>query len=258
MDIFNLHDELDVLQAPDIQPDTPDTLEAPQAPQAPQAPELPEQFCVKKGRNGYFLLRWSNGGLNEDNKIIHILKPSNHQNRYYNIRSTTTPIPRVVYPIVSRKHNGQITRLMRWQPTQEYLLYNNTEIPVIIVTPLNSLPSMTRVSYIPLIPTTVPAVPVQVPVQVAAPVQRYIITSIPQHIVRALLRDAAMNEEVCPITSEEIDISNGAVTSCFHIFEKNAIMKWLSIPNSYDKCPVCNHPCDSYSLDEPPPLDTTR
>lgn len=235
-------------------PHTPQTLEVPEVPEVQQ---LPEQFCVKTamgGRNGYFLLRWSNGGQNEDNKIIHVLKPSNHQDRYFRIRSNTTPIARVVDPIVSRKNNGHLTRVMRWKFTQEYLCYNTTEIPIITITPLNSLPSITRISFIPIIPTTVPAVPVEV---VPVP-KKYTIESIPQHIVRALLRDAAMNEEVCPITSEEIDISNGAITSCFHIFEKNAIMKWLSIPNSHDKCPVCNCPCNSYTLDELPPLDMTR
>jgi hypothetical protein len=96
-----------------------------------------------------------------------------------------------------------------------------------------------------------------VPQAPVAPVQKkYPITTIPQHIVMALLRDAAMQEEVCPITSEEIDVTNGAVTSCFHLFEKNAIMQWLLMPNSRDKCPVCNATCNSFTLDEPPPLDT--
>ena len=65
-----------------------------------------------------------------------------------------------------------------------------------------------------------------------------------------------MTEEVCAITGEEIDVANGAVTSCFHLFEKNAIATWLAMPNSRDKCPVCNENCNSYTLDDdsPPPL----
>jgi SUMO ligase MMS21 Smc5/6 complex component len=78
---------------------------------------------------------------------------------------------------------------------------------------------------------------------------KYTIETIPQHVIRALLRDAAMYEEECPITAVDIDITNGAVTSCFHLFEKDAIQKWLSLPNSKEKCPVCNTPCNSYTLD---------
>jgi hypothetical protein len=120
---------------------------------------------------------------------------------------------------------------------------------------------MTTRSFIPIREPLAPVPLAQVPLAPVLPAPRpaprnYVMTSIPQHIVRALLRDAAMQEEVCPITSEEIDISNGAITSCFHLFEKNAIAKWLSLPNSLDKCPVCNCPCNSYTLDEPPPLDT--
>jgi len=93
----------------------------------------------------------------------------------------------------------------------------------------------------------VPVAPVA-PVVPVAPVINYTIQKIPQHIVMALLRDAAMQEEICPITSEELDVTNGAITSCFHLFEKNAIMKWLLTPNSHNKCPVCNTPCNSYTL----------
>jgi len=243
-------------------PDVPFVPGAPQAPEAPQAPndqDLPLQFCVKTrvgGRDGYFLLRWSHGGLDADNKIIHVLKPSNHQNRFYNIGSRTRPTTQ--YPIISRKQNGQITRPLRWIYTSKYLRYEESRIPILMIIPFNTLPSMKVNSFIP-IREPVPLAPVPlapVPVPVAPVLRNYIMNSIPQHIVRALLRDAAMQEESCPITSEEIDITNGAITSCFHLFEKNAIAKWLSLPNSLDKCPVCNCPCNSYTLDEPPPLDT--
>jgi hypothetical protein len=57
-----------------------------------------------------------------------------------------------------------------------------------------------------------------------------------------------MQEETCSITGEEIDVTNGAMTSCFHIFEKNAIATWLAMPNSQDKCPVCNCKCNSFTV----------
>jgi hypothetical protein len=93
----------------------------------------------------------------------------------------------------------------------------------------------------------VPAVPALLPPPEGPP--KYPIDTIPQHIIRALLRDAVMQEEICPITNMELDVSNGAVTSCFHLFNRDAICKWLSMPGSRDKCPVCNCPCNSYTLD---------
>jgi len=241
-----------------------------QAPVVEQNQELPITFCIKttlNAREGYYLLRWSHGGLDANNKIIHILKPANHHNNYYNISSTTRTIR--WNEIVTKKTSGTVTRSINWKYTNQRLTCDENRIPVIHITPMStSLPVMKPFSFIPI--TVQPVQPVQpvpnlqLPAHIAAmniprnTIKNFPITTIPQHIVMALLRDAAMQEEVCPITSEEIDVTNGAVTSCFHLFEKNAIMQWLLMPNSRDKCPVCNAACNSYTLtDEPPPLDTT-
>jgi hypothetical protein len=234
----------------------------PVQPNNPNWQDLPLTFCVKTfqgTRQGYYLLRWSNGGLDPNGKIIHVIKSMNHMNRYYNIGTTQRPV--TPYNVISRKNNGNITRPMSWRYTGEKLVHGENNIPVLRITPMNTLPSMPNGSFIPIIPPVQaqPQQPVQQPVQ-PQPVQpvhqviNYPIKTIPTHIILALLRDAAMQEELCPITSEEIDVSNGAVTSCFHLFEKNAIMQWLLLPNSRDKCPVCNCPCNSYSLDDVPPL----
>lgn len=213
---------------------------------------LPITFCVKtqmNGREGYYLLRWSHGGLDANNKIIHILTPANHLNRFYTI-GTTTRTPRW-NSVITRKNSGNLSREIRWMFTNERLVHEDVRIPVIRITPMSTtLPQIKITSFIPI---TQPVQPVQPP---AVPVEKkFPITTIPQHIVAALLRDAAMQEEVCPITSEEIDVANGAITSCFHLFEKNAIMQWLLMPNSNDKCPVCNAACNSFTLDNgPPPL----
>jgi hypothetical protein len=216
---------------------------------------LPITFCVKtqlNGREGYYLLRWSNGGLDAANKIIHILTPANHLNRFYNI-GTTTRTPRW-NSIITRKNSGNVSREIRWIFTDQRLVYEDVRIPVIRITPMSTtLPQIKNTSFIPITQPTQPTQPTQAP---AVPVEKkFPILTIPQHIVMALLRDAAMQQEVCPITSEEIDVSNGAVTSCFHLFDKNAIMQWLLMPNSNDKCPVCNIQCNSFTLDNgPPPL----
>jgi len=211
--------------------------------------DLPIQFCVKTvmgNRNGYFFLRWSHGGLDTNNKIIHVIKQANHQNRYYQICDRNANI--TAQSIISRKGQGNLTREIRWWHTDKEIRYGDSRIPVIRVSRRDALPTIKPISFIPLI-----NVPTPTPVPVPTP-KRYTITSIPQHTILALLRDAAMQEEVCPITSEEIDVTNGAVTSCFHLFEKNAIMQWLLTQNSQQKCPVCNSQCNSYTLDEPPSL----
>ena len=55
--------------------------------QQPQQPELPHMFCVKTHmgeREGYFLMRWSLGNM-VNNEVVHILKPTPHHGRFYNI-----------------------------------------------------------------------------------------------------------------------------------------------------------------------------
>jgi hypothetical protein len=219
-----------------------------------QTQDLPITFCVKTtlgAREGYYLMRWSHGGLDPSGKIIHVLKPANHHNNFYNISSTTRTVR--WNEIITKKTSGTITRSINWMHTNQKLTCDDQRIPVIRITPMStSLPVMKAFSFIPITQPVQPVAPPQLPVAVE---KKFPITTIPQHIVMALLRDAAMQEEICPITSEEIDVTNGAITSCFHLFEKNAIMQWLLMPNSRDKCPVCNAPCNSFTVDNgPPPL----
>jgi hypothetical protein len=237
--------------------------------------ELPLQFCVKarhQGRDGYFLMRWSQGPNDPNGRAVHILKPSYHHDRFYNVsrRLGTDPVT-PVNRILVRKGHGTVNREISWYLRQEVLTYQGIRYPVLQCTPSTALPSTNNHSFIPVLdpapavaPAPAPAVapaPVPAVAPVApAPLQRhYKIKTIPQHIVLALLRDAAINEMTCPITSDDIDVTNGAVTSCFHLFERDAIARWLAMPYSKDECPVCKQPCNSYALDrdEPPPLDTT-
>jgi hypothetical protein len=229
--------------------------------------DLPLQFCVKarhQGRDGYFLLRWSQGPNDPTGRAVHILKPSNHHERFYNVSRlpATHPLP-PVNRILVRKGQGTVNREISWNLRQEVLTYQGIRFPVLQCTPSTALPSINRNSFIPILEPAqgqVPPVQVQHADPLAANIpKRYKIRSIPQHIVLALLRDAAMNDVSCPITSDDIDITNGAVTSCFHLFERDAIARWLAMPYSKDECPVCKQPCNSYALndDEPPPLDTT-
>ena len=225
---------------------------------------LPQVFAVPKtwvGRRGYALVRWSDGGPDADknNRTIHAFRALNHQGRFYNV--IANQFQRDRREISTKKSSGRVVSTATWNHRGQSLEYVNGPDRItypIINMPAVNIPAMKNNTFIPIVaqvPAQAPA-PAQAP---PVPVQKpsYVISKIPQHAVRALLRDAAMTEEVCAITGEEIDIGNGAVTSCFHLFEKNAIATWLAMPNSRDKCPVCNELCNSYTLDDdgPPPLD---
>ena len=222
-----------------------------------QQQDLPISFAIltKRGQTrGYYLVRWSHGGLDTTNKIIHVLKPANHHNRFYNIHAFQRAGIRW-NTIVTKKNQGTMIRASKWKFVNERLHSGGDRIPVIRISPSSStLPLMPSYAFVPITTNNnVQAVPVPVVPPVVPPVnltvtRKYPISTIPQHIVLSLLRDAVMHEEVCPITSENIDVSNGAVTSCFHLFEKNAILQWLLMPSSQDKCPVCNCPCNSFTL----------
>lgn len=200
--------------------------------------ELPMTFCVdtaSQGQLGFYLVRWSHSGFDTNNKKIHTLKPGNHYNRSYTIHQDIIT-DTIRKKIITKKNNGTITRPMEWSFTTRCLKYHGITIPVLRISPFNALSSMKPRSFI----------PITEPVAIK---KKYKIETIPYHVIRALLRDAILQEETCPITTVEIDVSNGAITSCFHIFEKEAIKQWLSLPSSNDKCPVCNTPCNSYTLD---------
>jgi hypothetical protein len=238
---------------------------APAPAPAPVERTLPEYFVIKTtlaNREGYALYRWTDAGNDNDNRRIHVLRPFRHGDLYYNIREDTT-LPVDYTSVQTRKSQGNVVNSMKWKYTRSILIYSgasgNRWYPVIHITNMSRLPIHRVYSFIPIVTEN----PVQAPVAPVAPVTNqvqvtntqapkiYPITTIPQHAVRAFLRDAAMQEEICSITGDEIDITNGAMTSCFHLFEKNAIAMWLAMPNSRDKCPVCNAKCNMFTVDSP-------
>ena len=227
---------------------------------------LPEFFVIKMylgNREGYALYRWTDGGNDNDNRQIHAIRSSRHGELYYTIIQDIT-LPIEYTTVQSKKAQGNVVRPMTWKYTRSVLRYTgahgNRLYPEIRITNMSSaLPSVRSDTFIPLVNNNPPAqvqnvqnvqnVPEVVPEVVPNVPKQYTITAIPQHAVRAFLRDAAMQEEVCSITGDEIDIVNGAMTSCFHLFEKNAIAMWLAMPNSRDKCPVCNSKCNMFTVD---------
>jgi hypothetical protein len=150
--------------------------------------------------------------------------------------------------VISKKNNGNITREMKWAFTMERLEHDGDRIPILYIQRRNEvLSSFKSQSFIPI---TVPTVPTVAPVAPVAPVEKkkYTISSIPKHMIEAVLRDASTRGEVCPITYEPIDMISSAITSCFHVFDRESIDKWIKNPANGDKCPVCKSQCNVYAL----------
>lgn len=70
--------------------------------------------------------------------------------------------------------------------------------------------------------------------------QRPAVVTIPPRIAKLIAEDASMREEMCPITMETINPQTAKVTSCYHVFDGQAIDEWLSTKST---CPVCKQDC---------------
>ena len=231
-----------------------DTPIAPVPVPAPAPIPFPPIFVVHTvhlGREGYALYTCDEGPLDTIGRRVYIVRPTNHGSVFYTVRDDD--IENTYHTAVLKKRQGRVNHYITWKNERKCLTRGNLKYPVLRITPMSSLPVVNINTFIPIVQPQQPApvqptpvVPVPVPVPEAPKI--YTIATIPQHAVRAMLRDAAMHEETCSITGDEIDVTNGAVTSCFHLFEKNAIATWLAMPNSQDKCPVCNYKCNSFTL----------
>jgi hypothetical protein len=78
------------------------------------------------------------------------------------------------------------------------------------------------------------------PLAIPTPQRQRRIHTIPKRIAQVILEDAVNKGEVCPITMDDISIDTSKVTSCFHIFDGDAITTWLS---RKAECPVCKETC---------------
>jgi hypothetical protein len=219
--------------------------------------QIPRSFGVEMSFNNRigFSIFYSRTP-NAPNATFEILYPMNNDNHYYSIE-TYTPINTTVHDESVRKQSGRIVNTIHWAYTDKQLKYNQIIIPIIKVTPKQFLPATKTWSFIPIVernPTTqvqpVQVPPVQLPPVQLPPVQlaKIVIKEIPNHAISMLLLAAVIQEEECPISGNPIDTNNGSVTSCFHLFDKDALATWLALPHTNKKCPVCMQPCDLYSL----------
>ena len=225
-------------------------MDEPQPILAPALTALPQIFAVnsfRNGRNGYGLYSTIELPATQENPhVAWRLIPHPHNGGFFNIHTDNTLDPVIKAAFVLRQ-NGGIRYRVDWSNYgNKYLMSStNQRIPVIRIRPLAAITALPLNSFVPIIENHGPPI---VPIILPVVIKQIPMTTIPQHAIRGLLENALIHGATCPIMEVEIDITNGAITSCFHIFEKEAIDKWLNIASSQQKCPVCKQPCNSYSL----------
>jgi len=74
-----------------------------------------------------------------------------------------------------------------------------------------------------------------VTVRASAPISQAT-AKIPNHILRVYLQDAVTRNEICPVTMEPLTMNTSGVTSCGHLFNKDALL--MAIRHS-GLCPTC-------------------
>jgi hypothetical protein len=231
---------------------------------------LPPSFCVETtidNRTGYAYLRTTEQAVAqpqtpEGPTTLFIINTKNHDNRYFRILNDNPHIlqNRTTWRnTLTRKANGNIQRVATWRCTGVSLRYRSAtgvdlDYPVIkfrntqAVMPVPSIRTFIPLVNQPAAPAA-PAAPVLIPPIIIAK------DEIPQHAIKLMLLGAIIEGETCPITTDEITIENGAITSCFHLFEKTALARWLQLPASRNMCPLCKDECNMYSMNEDvPPL----
>jgi hypothetical protein len=219
--------------------------------------KLPVKFAVEmrfNNRVGFCLVRTDQ---DRGTDTYDILLRENNDNHFYNIE-TYVPLNTPVYIQNIKKRQEH---RVHWSYTMKQLKHGQTIIPVIKFTPKVHLPATATWNFVPIVERNA-QVQLQVQLQVQGPppplpmpvppiiVQgsKIPIKEIPNHAIRLLLLGAVIEGEECPISGTAIDITNGSVTSCFHLFERDSIARWLALPHTNKKCPVCMQPCDLYLL----------
>jgi hypothetical protein len=207
--------------------------------------KLPVKFAVEmrfNNRVGFCLVRTDQ---ERGTNAYDILLRENSDNHFYNIE-TYVPLNTPVYTQNVKKRQEH---RVHWSYTMKQLKHSQTIIPVIKFTPKVHLPSICTWNFVPIIERGQTPAQAQAPAPIPPIVQSKLpIKEIPNHAIRLLLLGAVIEGEECPISGTAIDITNGSVTSCFHLFERDSIARWLALPHTNKKCPVCMQECDLYLL----------
>jgi hypothetical protein len=108
--------------------------------------------------------------------------------------------------------------------------------PTLVYSPTDRLELLWRIAATDPEPTPEPSAP---------PPAQHIPPQIPPHIAAIVLRQAVTDATVCPITMEPITTTNGAVTSCGHVFVAHALREWIA---AHGTCPTCRSPAGPPSV----------
>jgi hypothetical protein len=89
-----------------------------------------------------------------------------------------------------------------------------------------------------LIPSPLPPPPAVAPSSVASP------APFPAFVSAALVADAVRRNLSCPITLEPINPETATVTSCYHVFDADALSRWVAQQpeDTPPTCPTCKTP----------------
>jgi hypothetical protein len=68
---------------------------------------------------------------------------------------------------------------------------------------------------------------------------------LPKRIAWLIAEDACKAGETCPISTNEISPITSSVTTCYHVFETEAINEWIQRHPINTPCPVCRKPCET-------------
>jgi hypothetical protein len=82
--------------------------------------------------------------------------------------------------------------------------------------------------------------PIEIPVPPLAVLQE----KIPKRIAWLIAEDASKTGETCPISTNTISPITASVTTCYHVFETDAINEWVQRNPVNTPCPVCRKPCE--------------
>jgi hypothetical protein len=67
---------------------------------------------------------------------------------------------------------------------------------------------------------------------------------LPKRIAWLIAEDASKSGETCPISTNDISPITASVTTCYHVFETEAITEWIARHPINTPCPVCRKPCE--------------
>ena len=164
-------------------------------------------------------------------------------------KSTVHTETDIVFPIRGRTRRTS----RRGYGTGEFLISRHTIIPIIVCRYIqpnmigDEFTARRAVEYYAAqelwteenLPLEVPgaAAPEQPQPQPQPQPQQQVPQPLPMHIARIIADDYSKNGS-CPITMSKIVKSS--VTSCFHVFESDALHQWTATHNN---CPVCRNSC---------------